>query len=112
MSFNNLGTKGIHKLAAAAAFCVLLKSLNVAGNKIPSFVFVIFLFLIGNNFNASDINILLSKLEDHQSLKELNISHNHLDEEGGIYVAKWLSKSHSIRYHFQTFDYLQVIIMF
>lgn len=31
-------------------------------------------------------------LQDHPNLKELNLSHNHLDEEGGIAVAKWMSK--------------------
>jgi hypothetical protein len=37
--------------------------------------------------------MLLVKLEDHAGLKDLNISHNQLEEEGGIQLAKWLSKS-------------------
>lgn len=65
MSYNNLGTKGIQKLAAATDACVQLRALNVAGvyHSIKIFFIFIVLFYIGNELTATDINILLSKLE-------------------------------------------------
>ncbi|CAF4444583.1 unnamed protein product, partial [Adineta steineri] len=47
LSYNNLGTKGIRKLAAGIASCNQLKCLNIAGNELI----------------ASDMNILLLQLE-------------------------------------------------
>ncbi|CAF4436222.1 unnamed protein product, partial [Adineta steineri] len=78
LSFNDLGTKGNRKLATAVSNCSQLKTLNVAGNGLTS----------------NDIMLLLSKLEDLSYLRNLNISHNELDEEGGKFVANWLGENH------------------
>ncbi len=64
MSYNNLGTKGIRKLAAGVASCAQLRILNVAGlySKLY-FSIIICLFIPGNELSGNDINILLSKVE-------------------------------------------------
>ncbi|CAF1351276.1 unnamed protein product, partial [Adineta ricciae] len=78
LSYNNLGGKGLGKLAAGAIRCVQLKYLNIAGN----------------GLTGGDIDILLTKLDDHLCLRTLNLSHNQLDERGGIAVGKWLCDNH------------------
>ncbi|CAF5174632.1 unnamed protein product, partial [Rotaria magnacalcarata] len=55
---------------------------------------LLLLFDVGNSLNANDIKILLSKLVDHPNIKNLNLSHNQLDEEGGKYLAEWLVDNH------------------